>query len=38
MSDKMDKCRVCGAVTDYLWNGQLLDLKSVSYIECIYCG
>jgi hypothetical protein len=38
MSDKFEKCRVCGAVTEYLWNGQLLDLKSVRYFECSHCG
>ncbi len=38
MSDKFDICRVCGAVTYYLWCGQLLDLKSVSYFECSHCG
>ena len=38
MTDKLQKCRVCGAVTDYLWDGQLLDLTSVHYFECSHCG
>ena len=38
MTDKLENCRVCGAVTDYLWNGYQLDLKSIRYFECSHCG
>ena len=38
MPDKIENCRVCGALTNYLWDGKLLDLKYVRYFECPHCS